>query len=169
MVSHLNLVLFFLFLVSPIVFANSISVLTVDDEVPLERPLTINGIYSADTNNYILCAFKIFDDENILVIRLSDEYTFTNGSFSTEYVITEPLFNRGSKYRVNVACNTANKDAYFAVGQKRGFFNITTDMMLNDWRWFADTNNAGVVAFTFIFLSVFIGLLYWVAWKPIFG
>lgn len=152
-----------------LVTAGAISVLTVDQEVALERPLTISGTYSADTNNYVLCAFKIFDDENILVVRLSDEYTFVDGTFSTEYKLTEPLFNRGSRYRVNVTCNTAGKDAYFNVGQKQGFFGITTDMVLNDYAWFTNSDNMLTVVLTFILVTVFIGMFYWVVWKGIFG
>jgi len=149
----------FLFFLS-FVTANAITTLKVPSQVLLDKELTVSGTYAADSNNGILCSFRVFDDENFLIIRLSDEYTFTDGTFSTEYKLTEPLFGRGATYRINATCNTVSKDAYFSVGQRKDMYGMNPDIIMNDFAWWIDGNNSFTVVVFLIVVIAFVGSLY---------
>lgn len=94
--------------------SETISPFSVRVEVPLGEPLTITGDYNntnGDSNN-ILCSFFLREnDDNTVLDRLSDERTFSNGSFYSEAFPTEPLFIRGQTYNVMARCGDTNASA----------------------------------------------------------
>lgn len=103
------------------VSATSLEQIKIKSNVPLNEKLTASGFYSADLNSGVLCSFKVFDNQTAdkyLIKRFSDERTFSDGSFSMEWEITEPTFQRGFDYNLLVCCNTACSDQNFFVAQK---------------------------------------------------
>jgi len=88
-----------------------------NENVPLGEKLIITGDYNESN---VLCSFYIKDLNGITIERLSDEYTFSNGSFYSERVITEPPYFRTSDYNVIVMCENSRNDATFSVIQRRG-------------------------------------------------
>lgn len=142
----------FLILLSSFVFAASLNQVKVRSDVPLNENLTVSGYYAdPDQNAGVLCSFKIFDtqtSDKYLVKRLSDEYTFSDGSFSTEYKIIEPLFQRGFDYNVMVCCNIACYDQNFHVSQKDDIFlGYSSASIINDVLFFIDPNLIGIIIF----------------------
>jgi hypothetical protein len=103
-------------------FADSIDNYLVSNQVPLNQNLTVYGVYSGTPSADVLCAFYIFDvknlDTNAAIIRLRDNYTFSDGSFYFEYKITEPLFQRGIDYNAVSKCGTISIGKVFNVSQK---------------------------------------------------
>lgn len=161
MVEKKKIILFaFLILFLGFVSANSLEQVKIKSDVPLNEHLTISGYYYADENSGILCSFKIYDTQTSdkhLIKRLSDEYTFSDGSFSArEYKITEPLFQRGFDYNIFVCCNTACYDQNFSVSQKDDIwlgYNINS--LFYDIKFFNDVEIL-VPLIVFILFLVFV-------------
>lgn len=93
--------------------------------VRLGEKLSVHGFYSDTDINGVLCKFEIFDSNNVLVERLSDEYVFSDGSFSTEKVLQEPPFFRGDDFNVQTTCKTTSVSAIFSVEQPLNLSHIT--------------------------------------------
>ena len=90
--------------------------LTVNNDVKLGELLTITGDYTtADT----LCKFTILDLNGVAIERLSDEYTFSDGGFYSQRIISEPTYFRSQDYNIVVVCGTSQEDANFTVEQRR--------------------------------------------------
>ncbi len=106
-------------LIFPYTSADNISNYVIRDSVPLGQTLTIKGDYNADNKADVLCAFIIFDTNSPAkaMKRLTDQYTFSDGFFYTEFLVNEPLLKRGIDYNVITKCGTAQADAIFTVGQ----------------------------------------------------
>lgn len=154
-----KILILFLLLFCSSVFAATLSQVTVRSTIPLNENLTISGHYlDPDKNAGVLCSFRIFDTQTTdkyLIKRLSDEYTFSDGSFSTEYQITEPLFQRGYDYNAVVCCNIACYDQNFYVGQKDEIaFGKTTDSLILDVAYWNDGSKLIIVFFTAIVLGM---------------
>lgn len=115
---------------------------TVPTSVPLNKNLTIYGIYSGGGNT--LCSFFIFDtaDQQQVIIRLSDEYTISDGSFYSEIQITEPLFRRGFDFNAVTKCGSDVAFQLFYVEQKEDLaFGITPEGMRMDFQWWTNSEN----------------------------
>jgi hypothetical protein len=160
------LLLLVLFLL-PGVFCDSISDYTVSNQVPLNEKLTIYGKYSGGAD--VLCAFYLFDaenlDRNVAIIRLTDQYTFSDGSFYAEYKITEPLFIRGIDYNAITKCGTTETGALFEVAQKNDIvLGITSNSIMADLAFFTKFDNSmGAVLFLFAIIFITSAIVY--AWE----
>ncbi|MDO8648142.1 MAG: hypothetical protein Q7R70_07095 [Candidatus Diapherotrites archaeon] len=143
-------------LIAPFATANTISNFNVPLHIPLNKNLSIYGKYSdVNGNGNVICSFWIFDlkDQNQLIKRLSDEYTFSDGSFSSTYPVTEPLFRRGIDYNVVVYCNTATANARIVVDQKEDIaFGVSPNSLITDFAYWSNAENS--------FTTVFLGLLF---------
>lgn len=161
MVQKKIILIAFLVLFLAFVSANSLEQVKIKSNVPLNENLTVSGYYSADSNSGVLCSFKIYDvqtADKYLIKRLSDEYTFSNGSFSTEFKITEPLFQRGFDYNLTVCCNTACYDKNFYVAQKEDIFlGYSTQSLFLDVLFFRSNE-------TLIYLIFFIIFVLFILW-----
>lgn len=152
-----------LLLISSFAFADSIVDYTVPSTIPLNTNLTIYGVYDATSNSEILCSFFIFDtvDGNKLVIRLSDEYTLSDGTFSSlEYQITAPLFRRGFDYNAFTKCGSTTVSTTFYVDQKEELVaGITPENVRWDILWFVNPENTQTLFLVGLFILViaFIG------------
>lgn len=158
-------ILFFLSIFSlfSIASADSISGYIVPKELPLENNLTIYGIYSGTPSVDVLCSFYIFDlsntDVNRVVIRLNDQYTFSDGSFYAEYKITEPLFRRGMDYNAITKCGTTEIGQKFTITQKEEIlFGISADSIKNDFAFFTNPDTSFTVVFSF-FAIIFVAAI----------
>ena len=123
MIKRIFLALIFLAMLIQPVFSEEIANYNVPATIPLNQTLTIYGEYSEGGN--LLCAFFIFDadgDQNQAIIRLSDEYTFSDGSFYSELVLNEPKFRRGEDYNAVSKCGAAVASSIFYVEQKEDIF-----------------------------------------------
>lgn len=112
-----------LVLLSGSVFAESISNYTVSNSIPMHDTLTIYGVYNnPDGNSGVLCAFYIFDlannDTNRALIRLNDQYTFSDGSFYNQINLQEPLFRTGLDYNAITKCNGIQIGKKFYIDQR---------------------------------------------------
>lgn len=146
-----------------LVLAISVGATITNYEVPqsinLHDTLTITGKYSAaDT----LCSFILFntDTPRRAIIRLSDQYSFSDGTFYAEYVINEPLFRRFNDFNAVTTCGTDTVSQVFTVGQKEDIaFGINSTAMVNDFAFFLDQDSSlTLVIFGVVFL-VGIGLV----------
>ena len=107
-------------------FSATITSFSANTDIPIDQILTATGTYLPldDNGESTLCKFITYNDKNIVVERLSDELTFSDGSFYTQRKITEPTYLRASTYRIRAVCGTSYSDAYFNVGQREGFDNF---------------------------------------------
>jgi len=148
-----------LLLLSLGVFASSATIdnYTVPSKIPLNQNLTIYGKYS-DVNNSVLCSFLIFDlnDQKQVIVRLTDQYTASDGKIYSEWKIIEPLFRRGMDYNVLTTCGTVEVGKVFTVLQKEDYFlGINATSLSWDLKFFTDSNNSlGAVYFFGIILFV---------------
>lgn len=138
------LFLVFLIIFSSFAFADSISNYRVSPSIPLNQNLTIYGVYSGGQD--ILCAFYVFDnsamDYNKTIIRLNDNYTFSDGSFYNELKIEEPLFKRGIDYNAVAKCGTTEIGSIFSVAQKEEIVaGFSPDSIASDFRFWIDSDN----------------------------
>lgn len=161
----------FLLLFSSMVYANALTQVKIRSNVPLNEKLTISGIYTdSDANSGVLCSFFLYDtqtSDKYLIRRLSDEYTFTGGIFSTEYQITEPLFQRGFDYNAVVCCNTACYDQNFYVDQKSEIaFGFTSASLIMDTQFWTNPENSLTVFLIFIFV-LFVFSVGFTLWKKL--
>ena len=70
----------------------AITGLKIPYEVRLGEYLTIAGNYGTANT---LCKFLVKDSNNFTVERLTDEYTFADGTFYAQRQINEPPYYRG--------------------------------------------------------------------------
>jgi hypothetical protein len=161
------LLIFFSIFLCSFVFSDSIENYRVLTQVPLNQNLTIYGEYHADVNVDVLCAAYIFDiknlDVNVAVVRLKDQYTFSDGSFYNQIKIEEPLFQRGIDYNAITKCGTTETGAVFSVAQKEDIVaGFTPASISNDIRFWVDSNNqisAILLLFGALVFAVFIALI----------
>lgn len=106
--------------------AESISGLKTNSPVPLDTPLVVSGTYLNTLNsNQIYCKGVALDPDknNAQFDRLTDQLTYTDGSFYFAKKITEPTYFRSSVYIFRVSCGTISQDINFAVAQRESVFN----------------------------------------------
>jgi len=115
-----KLVLFLLLLFCTTAFATqTISDLNTNSPIPLNQTLAITGNYDdTDSNVSVFCKFVIRDESNLVVERLTDEKTFSNGDFYAQRVLDEPLYKRGTDYNISVDCASANSTVLFTLDQR---------------------------------------------------
>lgn len=127
--------------------------------VPLNDNLTVYGKYSEPD---VLCSFFIFgvNDNNFAVVRLNDQYSFSDGSFYAEYKILEPLFVRGYDYNVVTKCGITEESKTFYVDQKNDIaFGISAGTLRNEMAFWTngDTSLTVVIVFILILIVATIG------------
>ena len=157
--------IFLLFLIIP-VFAG-ITNFSVSPSIRLGEKLTITGIF--DTPN-VLCKAIIFDANNDGIERLSDEYTFVDGSFYFERTMIEPPYYRGDDFNAVITCGSGAADI------SSGIFTVFQPTSLahpiqQNWAFIFDQNNLDALAIlgAFIFLIIFFMVIGAVIIKKIKG
>lgn len=163
MIKRICLALIFLALLSQPVFAEEITGYNVPSAIPLNQTLTIYGLYSE--GNQKLCSFFIFDadgDQNQAIIRLSDEYTISDGSFYAEFEgIHEPKFHRGEDYNAVTKCGSSVAFTTFYVGQKEDIiWGISSASMRTDLAFWLDRENSFTVVLFLLAAAVIASLAY---------
>ena len=155
------LIISLIFLISNVLATDSITNYLVPNNVALNQNLTIYGeLTSTDQNiNNILCAFYIFDikntDLNQAIIRLTDQPTYTDGSFYTSITITEPLFRRGIDYNAITKCRSSEIGKVFSITQKEDIeFGIIPQSLIMDFKFFVEPQNSLVVAILGFFFLI---------------
>lgn len=168
----LILLLLFLGLFSG-VFADSISDYLVPSIVPLNQTITATGLFLDDNgeNSGVLCSFFFFDDANLPLERATDEWTNSNGRFSTtSYILKEPIFQRGRTYSLRTECGNTFETASFVVGQKQEAFDffgfkLFPQGVVGDYLYFTDKENTELLILIFVFTLLFVGAVVAIFWK----
>ena len=151
----------FLITILCMVSAESIDNYNVPQVVPLNNNLTIYGDYSEGGQK--LCAFFIFDleDQNQVILRLTDEYTFSDGTVYAQVQLTEPLFRRGYDYNAVTKCGTAVVSQTFYIDQKEDIaLGITPAALRMDIAWWINGENSMTIFLIGLFILIAAGALY---------
>lgn len=135
----------------------TISNFSVSPNVRMGENLTISGDYNSSGE---LCKFLVRTvdtggtDANIVVERLSDEFTFDDYSFYSQRQITEPPYYRGDDYNVAVTCGSSHAWATFTVEQPVSL----AHPIQKTWEYGFDQGNqdAIMIFFSFIMLVVLV-------------
>ena len=108
----------------------SISDFNTNSPIPLDTKLVATGTYlDSDSNSSVYCKFITYDLSSGKVIeRFTDELTFSEGSFYTDKLITEPKYFRDENvlspdYKLTVTCGGASADTNFSISQRASFNN----------------------------------------------
>ena len=113
--------------------------------VRLNESVTISGDF---TDAKVLCKFLVLDSNGFIVERLTDEFTFDDGSFYSQRQILEPPYYRGDDYNVFVTCGSSTDSNTFSVLQPLG---VTHAVQMGWEYWFSETNQDTIMIFvTFI-------------------
>lgn len=160
----IGLIVFAFFAYFGVGLADSITNYTVSPSVALNENLTIYGKYSSSD---VLCAFYIFDvenlDKNAAIVRLNDQYTFSDGSFYNQFKITEPLLRRGIDYNAITKCGTIEVGQVFSVAQKEEIaFGATSNSIISDFAFWTNSENsmsAIYVLVAIIAIAIFIVII----------
>jgi len=120
-----------LILISNISFSEqTITNFTTNSPVPLDTKLVATGVYfNSDSNSSVYCKFLTYDLNTGKVIeRFSDELNFSDGSFYTDRLMTEPKYYRDENvvtpdYKITVICGGASADANFSISQRESWDN----------------------------------------------
>ena len=139
------LIIFVLFCCS-FTFA-SITNFNVSPSVRLGENLTISGMHSTPN---VLCKAVIQDSNNIAVERLSDEYTFADGSFYFERQVLEPPYYRGDDFNAVITCGSDTTSEIFVVLQPLGISHLTE----KTWDFVFDQNNLDAMSIVGSFLGL---------------
>lgn len=170
------LMILLLFLVVPLVSAESIVYYKVPSSVPLNQGITATGFFVPDNNMYAnkLCSFYFLDSQNNPIIRASDYYTDATGRFFLPpYTITEPLFQRDQNYLLMTTCGTATATSNFLIGQKQEALDlfglkIYPQAFTLDLMYFKDPNNSMTIFYMIVFAIMAIITAYIFAWALFF-
>ena len=125
---------------------------TIPSTVRMGENLAVYGVY--DTND-TLCQFVIFDSDNNPVERLSDEYTFSDGSFYAERKMTEPPYYRGDDFNLVVTCGSSQRSGVFTVEQPLGISHPAQ----KTWEYAFDTANLEALMITVAWGAVMVLLI----------
>lgn len=132
--------------------------------IPLDRILSISGKISPPTSG-VVCSFLIYDTDNSLIFRLSDEKTVGNGIFaSNHFVLTEPMFLRGNDYNAVTTCDTDVASKTFRVDNRQA---LLAYQLNKEVGFFGNQANQEGFFAIIIFIGLFAvggGILY-LAWK----
>lgn len=141
--------LFLLFLCSGIT-ADSVAPFT-PTFVKLGEKASVVGIYNSDNNAFVLCRFVAYDSNTIIIDRWSDEYTFSDGTFSAEKVLTEPPYFRGDLYYIITTCGSSSAITEFTVIQPTSL----AQPIQKGWEYLFDQSNLDAL----MFLGTFVALI----------
>lgn len=120
--------------------------LVIPSEVRLGEYLTIAGNYgTADT----LCKFLVKDSSNFTVERLTDEYTFADGTFYAQRQINEPPYYRGDDYNVIVTCGNDQAFQIFTLIQPTSL----AHPIQQNWEYLFAQNNMDAIMLGGTFIS----------------
>ena len=122
-------------------------------EVRLGEYLTIAGNYgTADT----LCKFLVKDSNNFTIERLTDEYTFADGTFYSQRQINEPPYYRGDDYNVIVTCGSDEAFQTFTLMQPTSL----AHPIQRNWEYVFEESNMDAIMLGGTFIAiVVIGIL----------
>ncbi|GAF70227.1 unnamed protein product [marine sediment metagenome] len=117
--------------------------------VRLGENLTIAGDYGTANT---LCKFIIKDTNGVAIERLSDEYTFSDGTFYAQRQINEPPYYRGDDYNVVITCGSDEAFQMFKVNQP---ISLAHPIQRN-WEYLFAENNTDAIMLggTFIALAI---------------
>ena len=136
----------FLILIATTVIA-PITNLKIPYTVRLGENLTIAGNYgTADA----LCKFLIKDSNEFAVERLSDEYTFADGSFYAQRQINEPPYYRGDDYNVVVTCGSEVANQVFTLNQPTSL----AHPIQQNWEYLFAENNMDAIMLGGTFIAI---------------
>lgn len=147
-----TVILLLLVLFLPVAFG-TISNLKIPPFIRLGENLTIAGNF---TTAKVLCKFEILDSNGHRVERLSDEFTFDDGSFYAQRKTEEPPYYRGDDFNVFVTCGSSTDSNTFTVLQPLG---ITHSVQLGWEYWFNDANQDTIMLFVTFVLGGFGALI----------
>ena len=135
----------------------AITNLRIPYQIRLGETLTIAGDYgTAD----VLCKFLVKDSNNFTIERLSDEYTFADGTFYAQRTVNEPPYYRGDDFNVVVNCESSQAFQTFTVMQPTSL----AQPLQRNWEYVFDESNMDSIMLggTFIALAAltFFGFAY---------
>lgn len=150
----LPIVLILIFLGTFASATESISGLTVNTPIPIDKDLVLTGTYDdTDSNVSVYCKFLVLDfDKNAMIDRFTDELTFADGSFFTKKTLTEPKFFRETTYALRVTCGTATEDINFFIGQRE----MPTNQVLGEVFFLRDNGDILIILFLFVVIILII-------------
>ena len=142
----------------------SITNYSVSPSVRLGENITITGTHSVAN---VLCKTVIYDSNQDGVERLSDEYTFADGSFYFERPAVEPPYYRGDDFNAVTTCGTDIVSETFTIFQPT---NIVQSLQFN-WEFLFDENNLEALSLlgAFVFFIIFLMVITAVVIKRIRG
>lgn len=155
MVKKIIVGIFLIFLITNTTAA--ITGLKIPFEVRLGETVTIAGEYG--TAN-VLCKFLVKDSNGFSIERLSDEYTFADGTFFAQRTVNEPPYYRGDDFNVVVTCGSDQASQSFTVMQPTSL----AHPLQRNWEYIFDESNMDSIMLggTFIALAAltFFGFAY---------
>ena len=163
MIPHKFLILVLMLLLICFVSSASATItnLITTPSVYLGETLTIRG--TSDTNQ-ILCQFIVIDDNGIAIERLSDEFSFADGSFYAERTISEPKYLRDQNYTINVRCGSSgDMNSAFLVLNRRPLDHVVSQ----EWLFVFSRENMDVffIMGTFFLAALLAGLIGYAIFK----
>lgn len=159
MAKKLILALLLLISISTVFATQSISNYKVTPNVYLNEWVTASGLFYDNNGTYsnTLCNFYFFDENGVLIDRASDQYTDSNGRFTLPpFTISEPNFQRNSKYTLSTTCGSQQTDANFTLQNRRTIANTGT----NEFSFLTDTNNTDTVVIWAFFIIIILIIVY---------
>ena len=125
----------------------AITDLKIPYSVRLGENLTIAGNYGVGDT---LCKFLVKDENNFTIERLSDEYTFADGTFYAQRKINEPPYYRGDDYNVIVTCASDEAFQIFTVEQPTSL----AHPIQRNWEYLFAENNMDAIMLGGTFISL---------------
>ena len=140
------LVAIFLILLT-ITVNSAITDLKIPYTVRLGENLTISGDYGTANT---LCKFIIKDSNGFAIERLSDEYTFSDGTFYAQRQINEPPYYRGDDYNVVVSCGSDEAFQTFTLNQPTSL----AHPIQRNWEYIFEESNMDAIMLGGTFLAL---------------
>jgi len=125
----------------------AITGLKIPYEVRLGEYLTIAGNYGTANT---LCKFLVKDSNNFTVERLTDEYTFADGTFYAQRQINEPPYYRGDDYNVIVTCASEEAFQTFSLVQPTSL----AHPIQRNWEYLFEESNMDAIMLGGTFIAV---------------
>lgn len=149
------LIILLIFLLLP--FTSAISNLQVPTQIRLGENLTVAGNFSQGNT---LCKFMVYDSNNQIVERLSDEYTFSDGSFYSQRQVLEPPYFRGDDFNITVTCGSESDSRLFSVVQRL----TIAHPIQKEWEYIFDSSNLGALSVLTTFVLLIALFILGIAW-----
>ncbi len=125
----------------------AITNLKIPYQVRLGENLTISGDYGTANT---LCKFLIKDSNDFAIERLSDEYTFADGSFYAQRQINEPPYYRGDDFNVVITCGSDQAFQFFTVNQPTSL----AHPIQRNWEYIFDESNMDSIMLGGTFIAI---------------